>query len=159
MSEYHYICENSSIYGKERSVYIWVPASGSNSWQRGLWIWWERTQGPAYFKELAKKLNISLDEETLRFLNSLFLSSKYTSYPLYHNGINVPIYSHSSSPCIRYVDTYNQFLAHAFYFKDLKYDIDYDEHLRNIDYFNQRDVEISLMQAEYVRSFKIQNKS
>ena len=113
-----------------------------------------RTQDNSYIKKLVNRLNIDIDYLTEKTINSIYLPSRYSPIPLYHNGLNLPMYSHSSDGARRYSDLSNQFLIHYFYFKDINYRFDYDTYLDNIEYLNQRNVELSLMKAEYIRALK-----
>ena len=118
-----------------------------------------RVQHPSYIDSLIKKMNIKIDESTKKVIDDIYLPSRYSNIPLFHNGLNLDIYSHSTDPARRYSDLYNQYLVHKFYFYDKDFCFDYDEYLDYIDYFNQRNAELSLMRAEYVRALKIQKKS
>ena len=118
-----------------------------------------RTQDNSYLESLANKLNIQLDESTKKIMRDIYLPSKYSHVPLYHNGLNLQKYSHSTNCIRRYSDLYNQYLLHNFYFCDKQFDFDYDEHLYYIQYFNQRNVELSLMRSEYSRALKLEKKS
>ena len=114
-----------------------------------------RIQDPSYIQNLIKKMKIELDESTQKIIDSIYMDSKYSTLPRYHNGLHVPIYSHTTDPLRRYPDMYNLFLIHSFYFKDLDLDFnqEYFEYL--VDYFNSRNVELSLMQGEYERALKL----
>ena len=118
-----------------------------------------RTQNSSYIDSLVKKLNIKLDESTQKIIDNIYLPSRYSNIPLFHNGLNLDMYCHATDPSRRYSDLYNQYLVHKFYFNDKDFDFDYDEFLNYIEYFNQRNVELSLMRAEYSRALKIQKKS
>lgn len=118
-----------------------------------------RTQNSSYIDSLVKKLNIKLDESTQKIIDSIYLPSRYSNIPLFHNGLNLDMYSHSTDPSRRYSDLYNQYLVHKFYFNDKDFYFDYDEYLNYIEYFNQRNVELSLIRGEYSRALKIQKKS
>ena len=113
-----------------------------------------RTQSNTYLQSLVKKLDIKLDDESSKIINSIYLKSKYSTYPMYHNGLKLDIYSHSSSPLRRYPDLYNQFLIHNYMFNDVKFNFDSKEHDELVDYFNQRSIELSLMRSEYSRAIK-----
>lgn len=117
-----------------------------------------RTQDNSYLDNLIKKLNIKLDETTKKTINNIYLTSKYSSIPLFHHGLNLPIYSHSSDSLRRYPDLYNQYLLHLFYFKDKNFEFDYNEHLDLINYFNERSTELSLFKGEYIRALKLEKK-
>ena len=114
-----------------------------------------RTQSNSYLDNLAKKLNISITDDALKVLETIYLKSKYSEYPIYHSGLHLNLYSHSSSPLIKYPDLYNQYLLHKFYFKDLDFDFNEEKHKELIEYFNQRSTELSLMASEYSRALKL----
>ena len=114
-----------------------------------------RTQNNAYLENLVNKMNINIDEEAIKIIKNIYLKSKYTNIPIYHNGLNLNIYSHSSSPLRRYPDLYNQFLLHSFYFNDMDMNFSDESHEKLINYFNQRSTEIDLMKSEYIRALKI----
>ena len=114
-----------------------------------------RIQDPSYIKDLCKKLNIVVDESTQKVIDSIYMDSKYSTYPSFHNGLHLPIYSQSSDTLRRYPDLYNLYLIHAFYFNDLNIDFNQDEFEDLVSYFNQRNVELSLMGSEYERALKL----
>lgn len=118
-----------------------------------------RTQGKSYLDNLINKLGIQTDDSLDKVIKSIYLVSKYSYIPLYHNGLNLAIYSHSTDPLRRYPDLYNEYLLHKFYFNDIDFNFDYDEYLELINYFNQRSTEISLMRSEYNRAVKLLKKS
>ena len=118
-----------------------------------------RTQDTSYLNSLANSLGIQVDDSTKKVLDNIYLSSRYSNIPLHHSGLNLKMYSHSSNPIRRYPDLYNQYLLHHFYFADKQFDFDYDEYLLYIQYFNQRNTELSLMRSEYSRALKLQKKS
>ena len=114
-----------------------------------------RVQDPSYIKNLVKKMHIEVDDSTQRIINSIYLNSKYSTQPRFHNGLHIPIYSHSTDPLRRYPDLYNLYLLHTFYFNDMYMDFDNEEFEKWVDYFNQRNVELSLMKGEYERALKL----
>ncbi len=113
-----------------------------------------RTQSNTYLNNLVKKLGIEVDDEAKKVIDNIYLKSRYSEVPIFHSGLNLPIYSHSSSALRRYPDLYNQQLLNAFYFKNINMDFNPDEHKRLIEYFNQRSIELSLMGSEYIRALK-----
>ena len=114
-----------------------------------------RIQDPSYLQSLVKKMGIKVDDSTLETIDSIYMDSKYSITPRYHNGLHLNIYSHSSNTLREYPSMYNIFLTHGFYFKDMKMDYDFEEFEKLVSYFNQRDVELSLMESEYVRALKL----
>lgn len=117
-----------------------------------------RTQNKPYLKKLISDLGIPTNETIDKVVDSIYLTSKYSYVPMYHYGLNLKIYSHSSDALRRYPDLYNEYLLHNFYFKDKNYNIEYDDYINMINYFNQRSMELSLMRSEYNRALKIQKK-
>lgn len=114
-----------------------------------------RTQSQSYIGNLAKKLGVKLDSDAQQVINNLYLRSKYSYLPLYHYGLGLEVYSHSSNPLRRHPDLDNIYYYHGFYFKDIDIVYDLDDHKEIIDYYNQRSVELSLMTSEYVRALKL----
>ena len=115
-----------------------------------------RIQDPSYIQSLIKKMNIEVDDSTQKTIDEIYMDSKYSTQPRYHNGLHIPIYSHSTDSLRRYPDMYNLYLLHTFYFKDMKMEFDYEEFENLVSYFNQRNVELSLMESEYERALKLQ---
>ena len=118
-----------------------------------------RTQDPSYFNELISNLNIKIDDNIEKIIKSIYLVSKYSTEPKFHNGLQIPIYSHSTSPLRRFPDLYNDFLLHNFYFKDICFDFNYEEFTELVNYCNQRNSELALMRSEYNRALKLQKKN
>jgi exoribonuclease R len=114
-----------------------------------------RIQDPSYIQSLIKKMNIEIDDSTKKTIDEIYMDSKYSIQPRYHNGLHIPIYSHSTDTLRRYPDMYNLYLLHSFYFKDLPMEFDLDKFEDLIAYFNQRNVELSLMESEYERALKL----
>ena len=114
-----------------------------------------RTNSGSYLNELVKQLDIQIDIETQKIIDNIYLHSKYSDVPGYHNGLNLDVYSHSTSPLRRYPDLYNLLLMHGLYFKDMNYEFDEEYHKALINYFNQRSIELSLMASEYSRALKL----
>lgn len=114
-----------------------------------------RTNSGSYLNDLVKQLDIQIDIETQKIIDNIYLHSKYSDVPGYHNGLNLDVYSHSTSPLRRYPDLYNLLLMHGLYFKDMNYEYDEEYHKALINYFNQRSIELSLMASEYSRALKL----
>ena len=114
-----------------------------------------RVQSNSYLEDMIKKMDIKLDENSERIVKSIYLKSYYSTYPMYHDGLKLDMYSQSSSPLRRYPDMYNQFLVHYFHFNDNQMIFDYDEYQNLVKYFNQRNVEVGLMRSEYSRAKKL----
>ena len=113
-----------------------------------------RTQSNTYLNDLTEKLKIQLDKEALKIINDIYLRSKYSMYPIYHNGLKLKEYTHSSCPLRRYPDLDNQYLLHKFYFNDIDYNYSQEYHEQQIEYYNQRSIELTLMKSEYSRAPK-----
>lgn len=117
-----------------------------------------RVQNTEYISKLIQDKNIMINDYTEHLIRKIYLPSKYSTIPGHHNGLNIDIYSPSADPLRRYPDLYNQYLLHAFYFKDLEYDFNEKYHENLINYFNQRSEELSLMKAEYNREMRLKKK-
>ena len=117
-----------------------------------------RIQDASYIKDLVKQMDIEVDETTEKIIDGIYLDSKYSSEPRFHNGLHIPVYSHTSNPGRKYPDLNNIYLIHAFHFKDLRYDFDPENHENWIAYYNQRNVEYGLMKSEYERALKLQRR-
>lgn len=117
-----------------------------------------RIQDPSYIKKLIRQLDIELDDEAQKVVNNIYMNSKYSSIPRYHCGLHVPIYSHTTDMLRRYPDFYNLCLIHKFYFGDINMPFDNDEFEQYVQYFNQRNVELSLMKSEYERALKLEKQ-
>ena len=117
-----------------------------------------RYQDPEYITNLIKRKGISINDQIRNVINSTYLDSKFSIVPRYHAGIKTDIYTQSTDPLRKYPDLYNQQLLHKFYFGDIDFDFDYDEFIKNVDYFNERNRDLALMRAEYNRGMRL-NKS
>ncbi len=118
-----------------------------------------RIQDPSYIQSLIIKMGINIDDSTQKIIDDIYMDSKYSTTPRYHNGLHLPIYSHSTDTLRRYPDMYNLYLLHTFYFKDMTMNFNSDEFENLVSYFNQRNVELSLMKYEYERALKLTKKN
>ena len=118
-----------------------------------------RIQNDEYITELLNKQGIKINDRIKNILNGLYLDSKYSNIPSYHAGLGFEVYSHSTDPIRRYPDLYNQYLMHEFYFKDLRSIYNENEFEALVNYFNQRNRELSLMKAEYNRALELKKDS
>ena len=114
-----------------------------------------RYQDPEYMSALLKQNGIGENEQIRNVINSIYLDSKFSTSPRYHEGIKSDIYTQSTDPLRKYPDLYNQQLLHKFYFGDLDFPFDYDDFRNDVDYFNQRNADLGLMRAEYVRGMRL----
>ena len=114
-----------------------------------------RYQDPEYMSALLKQNGIGENEQIRNVINSIYLDSKFSTCPRYHEGIKSDIYTQSTDPLRKYPDLYNQQLLHKFYFGDLDFPFDYDDFRNDVDYFNQRNADLGLMRAEYVRGMRL----
>lgn len=114
-----------------------------------------RYQDSEYITDLMKEKDIPENEQIRNIINSLYLDSKFSTTPRYHEGIKTDIYTQSTDPLRKYPDLYNQQLLHKFYFGDIDFAFDYEEFRNNVDYFNQRNRDLSLMKAEYNRGMRL----
>lgn len=117
-----------------------------------------RYQDPEYITNLIKKKGISINDQIRNVINSTYLDSKFSIVPRYHAGIKTDIYTQSTDPLRKYPDLYNQQLLHKFYFGDMDFDFDFDEFIKNVDYFNERNRDLALMRAEYNRGMRLNKK-
>ncbi len=115
-----------------------------------------RIQDPSYIQNLVRKMKIDVDESTQKVIDRIYMDSKYSTTPRFHNGLHIPIYSHSTDPLRRYPDLYNLFLMHGFYFSDMDVPFTQEFFEELVLYFNQRNMELSLMESEYERALKLQ---
>ncbi len=118
-----------------------------------------RIQENEYISSLLSDLGIENTGKIKNIMNALYLDSKYSSKPSNHAGLGLSKYSHSSDPLRRYPDLYNQYLMHEFYFKDIHgiYDKETIDNL--VNYFNQRNRELSLMKLEYNRALELKKQN
>lgn len=116
-------------------------------------------QDTEYITELIQELNIRKCDLLDNVLDSIYLNSGYSLEPKLHNGLNEPIYSSSTNPLRNYPDTFNQYLIHSQHFKDssLPYS---DSDIENIvKYFNERKLEIMLLNREINKALKMKKHS
>lgn len=60
---------------------------------------------------------IKKDKEFLQHLRNSCMTSIYSTIPVYHRGLNLECYSHSTSPARRYADAFGQYLIGEFIFQ------------------------------------------
>lgn len=116
-------------------------------------------QDNEYITELTQKLNIRKCDLLDNVLDNIYLNSGYSLEAKLHNGLNEPIYSSSTNPLRNYPDTFNQYLIHSQHFKDssLPYS---DSDIENIvKYFNERKLEIMLLNREINKALKMKKHS
>ncbi len=114
-------------------------------------------QNKEYISDLLSRYNLKDYQIIKDITKELYLDSKYSTFPRYHNGIGISSYSNSGNPLRKYPDLYTQYLLHKFNFKDKDFYFDEEEFQRLVNYFNQRNFELSLMKAEYKRALKYYN--
>lgn len=115
-------------------------------------------QNKEYFTNLINSMNVSIDEYTAKTLKGIFLDSKYSITPSYHYGLHLEKYAKSACPLRRYPDIYGQYILHQLYFKDVNSYIDLDSLSDTVDYFNERNLELSLLESEYKREARLIKK-
>ena len=103
-------------------------------------------------------IDVVVNDSTI-FISNIYLNSEYSLEPKLHSGLNEPIYSSSSNPLRNYPDTFNQYLIHAQYFKDLSLPYNEDEIESIINYFNKRKSEMLLLNRELNKSLKLKKHS
>ncbi len=116
-------------------------------------------QDPEYLSKLIDVLNIRKCDLLNDIISNIYLNSEYSLEPKLHSGLNEPIYSSSSNPLRNYPDTFNQYLIHAQYFKDLSLPYNEDEIESIINYFNKRKSEMLLLNRELNKSLKLKKHS
>ena len=114
-----------------------------------------RYQDEEYITELMRKKEIGENDQIRNIINSLYLDSKFSVSPRYHAGIKTDIYTQSTDPLRKYPDLYNQQLLHKFYFGDIDFAFDYEKFRNNVEYFNQRNRDLTMMKAEYNRGMRL----
>jgi len=114
-----------------------------------------RVQETEYITPLLNELGIEINSRIKNIVNGIYLDSKYSTIPNMHAGLGFPLYSHTTDPLRRYPDLYNQYLLHEFYFKDGIKVYNENEFEELVNYFNQRNRDLSLMKAEYTRALEI----
>lgn len=104
-----------------------------------------------YIKQLDSKM--LEDKEFMRRLRDGRIEALYSSSPIYHKGLRLECYSHSSSPARRYPDTYGQYLIHDFLVKNRLDDqnIYTWEYRTNelVRYINKREKELESFSGQY----------
>lgn len=114
-----------------------------------------RVQENEYITPLLNELGIEINSRIKNIVNGLYLDSKYSTIPNMHAGLGFPLYSHTTDSLRRYPDLYNQYLLHEFYFKEGIKVYNENEFEELVNYFNQRNRDLSLMKAEYTRALEI----
>ena len=117
-----------------------------------------RYQDREYISTLVDDLGISINDQTQHVVDGIYLEGKYSSIPRPHTGLNYDLYSHSGNPLRRYVDLYNQYLLHMFYFNDINFDFSDKSFEEFVEYCNQRSIELSLFKGEYNREARLIKK-
>ena len=62
--------------------------------------------------------NISKNKEFVGLLRDSYMQTLYTSKPVFHKGLNVECYSHSTSPARRYADAFGEYIIHDLLFNN-----------------------------------------
>lgn len=114
-----------------------------------------RYQDEEYITSLMRKKGIGENEQIRSVIDATYLDSKFSIVPRYHAGIKTDIYTQSTDPLRKYPDLYNQQLLHKFYFGDIDFAFDYDQFRADVDYFNQRNRDLTMMKAEYNRGMRL----
>ena len=114
-----------------------------------------RVQENEYITPLLNELGIEINSRIKNIVNGLYLDSKYSTIPNMHAGLGFPLYTHATDSLRRYPDLYDQYLLHEFYFKDGIKVYNENEFEDLVNYFNQRNRDLSLMKAEYNRALEM----
>lgn len=108
-------------------------------------------------KQLLKiqKLDSSLkeDEKFLRNLRKSYIEALYSEEAVYHQGLDLECYSHSTSPARRYADAFGQYLIYEFLFQKNLSDFnvqcwEYRVH-HMIQYLNKKKKENEVFSSQY----------
>lgn len=59
---------------------------------------------------------IKKDKEFLHHLRESYIESSYSGIPIFHKGLNLECYSHSTSPARRYADAFGQYVMYELLF-------------------------------------------
>ena len=116
-------------------------------------------QDKEYITELTQKLNIRKCDLLDNVLDNIYLNSAYSLVPKLHNGLNEPIYSSSTNPLRNYPDIFNQYLIHSQHFNDLSLPYSDSDIECIVKYFNERKLEIMLLNREINKTLKIKKHS
>jgi len=116
-------------------------------------------QDEEYITELIQKLNIRKCDLLDNVLDNIYLNSAYSLIPKLHNGLNEPIYSSSTNPLRNYPDIFNQYLIHSQHFKDLSLPYSDSDIECIVKYFNERKLEIMLLNREINKTLKMKKHS
>lgn len=116
-------------------------------------------QDEEYITELIQKLNIRKCDLLDNVLDNIYLNSAYSLIPKLHNGLNEPIYSSSTNPLRNYPDIFNQYLIHSQHFKDLSLPYTDSDIECIVKYFNERKLEIMLLNREINKTLKMKKHS
>lgn len=108
-------------------------------------------------KQLLKiqKLDSSLkeDKKFLRNLRESYIEALYSEEAIYHQGLDLECYSHSTSPARRYADAFGQYLIYEFLFQKNLSDFtaqcwEYRVH-HMIQYLNKKKKENEVFSSQY----------
>lgn len=113
-----------------------------------------RGKDKEYISEMMEDMGIQLNSKTKRIVSSIYLDSRYSTEPIQHAGLGFDCYSHSSGVGRKYVSMYNQYLFTKFHFLK-RDDINLDDLEELVEYFNQRETELSLLSSEYIRALNL----
>ena len=116
-------------------------------------------QDKEYITELTQKLNIRKCDLLDNVLDNIYLNSAYSLVPKLHNGLNEPIYSSSTNPLRNYPDIFNQYLIHSQHFNDLSLPYSDSDIECIVKYFNERKLEIMLLNREINKTLKMKKHS
>lgn len=112
-------------------------------------------QDNEYITELLDKLNIVINDDIEAIVKATYLSTKFSTNPRYHSGNGENVYGKTSSPLRRYPDFNNELLLHAYYFKDIDFEMTPEMLAERVEYFNRRKEQIDLFSSEYGRALKL----
>lgn len=97
--------------------------------------------------------NITKNKEFIGLLRDSYMKTSYTSKPVFHKGLNVECYSHSTSPARRYADAFGQYIIHDLIFNNNLTDLNLKTWEYRIDelvkYINGKKIDNEMFSSQY----------
>ncbi len=97
--------------------------------------------------------NLTLTKKEKEIIRKYYMNPYYSLINEGHVGIGKDTYSHSSSPLRRFVDLFNQYLVHFYYFNDIDF-VPCDDLEYIVNGSNKREKELALCKYEFTRFYK-----
>lgn len=104
---------------------------------------------------ILKKLNtnMELNKEFINKLKDSYIKAIYCTEPIYHKGLNLECYSHSTSPARRYADSLGQYIFHDLIIKKNNQDKNiykWEDCIKNtVEYINSKKKQNEIFTTEY----------